>query len=67
MATLTITTNAAQDTRISAAFGEPFNGNATAAQVKADIIEYIKQRVPSYEQRQAAATAVASVTPIAPT
>ena len=67
MATLTITTTAAQDTRISAAFGEGFNGNATAAQVKADIVEYIKTRVLSYEQRQAAATALAGITPITPT
>jgi hypothetical protein len=67
MATLTITTTAAQDTRISAAFGENFNGNATGAQVKADIIEYIKQRGLSYELRQAAATAQAGVTVITPT
>ena len=66
MATLTITTTGAQDTRIIAAFGDKLGlgGNANAAQVKADIIAYIKNIVQSYETRAAAVAAADAVVPM---
>ena len=67
MATMTISTTGAQDTRIVAAFGAKFNPprNATAAEVKADIIGYLKGVVHSYETAQAAATAANAVVAMA--
>ncbi len=47
MATMTITTTAAQDARIVAAFGKHLHlgRNATGAEVKADIINYVRSIV----------------------
>ena len=69
MATMTITTTAAQDARIVVAFGHKlgFPRNATAAEVKADVIAYITNVVRQDEQRIAAEAAAAAVTPIEPT
>lgn len=66
MPTLTITTTTQQDARIVAAFGSKLGltGNATGAQVKADIIAYIKGVVHGYETQQAAVTAANAVTPM---
>jgi len=66
MATLTITTTGAQDARIVAAFGAKLGlvGNASAAQVKADVIRYLKSVVQSYETEQAAAAAANAVVAI---
>ncbi len=75
MATFTITTPAAQDTRIAPAFGDKLGltqpgtntlQNANAAQIKADVIEYIKLVVQNYEAKQQVA-AIVPATPIAPT
>lgn len=54
MATLTITTTAQQDARIAPAFGHllGLDGNASAAQVKALIIEHIRHVVHRYEGEQ---------------
>ena len=63
MGNLTISTTAPQDTRIVAAFGAKLGlpGNASAAQVKADLIGYLKSVVHGYETQQAAATAANAV------
>jgi hypothetical protein len=68
MATVTITTTGAEDARIATAFGAAlgFARNATAAEVKAAIIAYIKQTVIDQES-QAQARAAAQAAPIAPT
>lgn len=52
MGTMTITTTGAQDSRIVAAFGRRLGlpGNASAAQVKANIIKFIKDVVEVYER-----------------
>lgn len=54
MGTLTITTTAPQDARIVAAFGARIGkvGNATAAEVKAEVIRMIKEVVDTYEADQ---------------
>lgn len=54
MATLTITTTAQQDQRISAAFGHilGLEGGASAAQVKQFIIAYIRLTVHDFERAQ---------------
>lgn len=69
MATLTITTTGAQDTRIATAFGHYLGlpGNATAAQVKADVVAYITNVVLNDEKRVAAAAAADAINPISPT
>lgn len=69
MATLTINTTGAEDTRISAAFGNDIGTgvNATAPQVKAAVIAFIRTKTLSFEQQQAAAAAIAAVTQIGPT
>lgn len=69
MATLTITTTAQQDARIVVAFGHYLGlpSDATAAQIKADVIAYIVNVVRQDEQRIAAAAAAAAVTAITPT
>jgi hypothetical protein len=66
MGTLAITTTGAQDTRIVAAFGSKLGlpGNATGAQVKADVVNYIKSVVHGYETQQAAIAAADAVTPM---
>lgn len=69
MATLTITTTSEQDARIVVAFGHRLGlgRNATAPEVKAAIIGYLKSVVLDYEQRAAAQAAAQAVTPITPT
>ena len=66
MGTLTVNTTGAQDARIVAAFGDKLGleGNASAGEVKTDIIAYIKGIVHSYETRQAAIAAADGVTPM---
>lgn len=62
MGNLTITTTAPQDTRIVAAFGARIGkvGNATAAEVKAEVIRIIKEVVDNYESDQNARAFVPS-------
>lgn len=57
MASITITTTAQQDARLTVAFGEFLHPgtNATAADVKAWIISELRRVVQEYEQRQAIA------------
>lgn len=57
MGTLTITTTTQQDTLIVAAFGKRLglSGNASAAQVKTEVINFIKRVVENYEREQDAA------------
>lgn len=52
MATLTITTTGVQDARLVVAFGMKLGlpGNANAAQIKADIINYIRTVVVDQER-----------------
>jgi hypothetical protein len=63
MGSMTITTTAPQDTRIVAAFGAKLGlpGDASAAEIKADLITYLKGIVHSYETQQAAAVAADGV------
>ena len=51
MATMTITTTAQQDARLVVAFGTKLNlgRNATAAEIKADIINYVRSVVDQQE------------------
>ncbi len=74
MATLTITTNGQQAQRIAKAFGRLKNlrepnktpRDATTAEIKADVIEYIRSVVINYEQdvaMQAASRGVPSIDP----
>ena len=68
MATMTITTTGAQDTRIIAAFRDlTGNPSANAADVKAWVIQHIRGMVHSYETRLANEAASAAVVPIEPT
>ena len=66
MATLTITTTGAQDARIAAAWGAKLGlpGNASAAQIKADIIRHIQAIVHSYETKRDADAAANAVVPM---
>jgi hypothetical protein len=66
MATITITTNSGQDSRIAAAFGARLGlpGNASAAQIKGDLVTFLKKIVREYEQRAASITASAGVTDV---
>lgn len=69
MGTLTITTTAAQDTRLAKAFGAELGlgGNANAAQIRGAVVEYLKAVVLRQEQvaaRKAAKDALNAVTPI---
>jgi len=77
MANFTITTPAAQDARIVAAFGKilgtkdnatpPQPRNATGAEVKAAIVAWLKLSVFEREQADQRETAQATVTEITPT
>ena len=69
MGSLTINTNGAQDARIIAAFGTRLNlgRNATGAEVKQQIIQFLINAVQEQEQRTAVQAAVDGVTPIVPT
>jgi hypothetical protein len=55
MASITITTTGAQDARLTVAFGAYLHPgtNATAADVKAYLIEHMRQIVLDYERQQA--------------
>ncbi len=68
MATQTITTTGAEDTRILEAFGNYLRlaGNATAAQVKAAQIDWVRTIVRDYEKRKAI-LALVPAADIAPT
>ena len=63
MATLTITTTAPQDARIVAAFGRYLGlpGNASAAQVKTEVFNFIRLTVADQERKAAEAAALATV------
>jgi hypothetical protein len=65
MATVTITTTAAEDSRLAPAFGAYLSlpGNATAAQVKAALVVFMKQIVHQYEADQLAKTGPADIAP----
>lgn len=67
MATMTIITTAAEDARLVVAFGTKLGlpGNATAAQIKADVIAYVRAVVADQERIAAAATA--NQIPVSPT
>lgn len=69
MGTLTINTTSPQDARIVAAFGDLLGkaGNATAGEVKSRVIQFAVDTVRDYEQRLAAAAAVAAIDSIVPT
>jgi len=78
MATMTITTTGPQDQRIIVAFGNMLGTadivdgvstprNATAAEVKAAVVKYIREVVFAYEVDVARKAAAETVTPIAPT
>ncbi len=75
MPTLTITTNATQAQRIATAFGRLKNlrepdktpRDATAAEVKADVIDFIRSTVLNYEQDVAMQAASGAVPDIDPT
>lgn len=67
MATLTITTTGAQDARIAPAFGAylGLGRNATGQEVKARVIQFIRETV--QEQERIAAVAAIQSTPLDPT
>ena len=75
MATTTITTTAAQDSRLVVAFGSRLQTrdannvrrNATAAEIKADLIRYMTRVVLEEERAAAAKAAAGAVTAITPT
>lgn len=69
MATLTITTTAAQDARIVEAFGAYLNldRNATAAEVKQAVIRFVVDVVHSHETAKAAKAAILGTERITPT
>lgn len=66
-ATLTITTTAAMDTRIAAAFGDrlQLGRPATGPEVKAEVINFVRQIVQQYERELAGRNA--DVTGLDPT
>ncbi len=67
MATMTINTTAQDDAKLVVAFGAKLGlgGNATAAQIKADIVNYIRAVVS--DQERIAASLTANQTPVSPT
>ena len=77
MATFTLTTPAAQDARITAAFGKILNLKdnatppqprvATGAEVKQAILDWLKMSVLEREQADAREASSATVTSITPT
>lgn len=69
MGTLTITTTGPQDARIVDAFGKRLNlgRNATAGEVKQQVIMFLVNAVQEQEQRTAINAALAGVTSIDPT
>ena len=74
MAITTITTTPAQDSRLIVAFGARLglrdangtNRNATAAEIKADLIQYLTNVVLDEERRAARIAAESGVTAITP-
>ncbi len=65
-ATLTITTDAGQDARLAPAFGAKLGlgRNANAAEVKADVINYVRSVVTEYEfAQERAAISIAAFNP----
>jgi hypothetical protein len=67
MATITINTTQAQDSRIAAAFGAMLlaeGGVATGPQIKQYLVDHIKDIVLKHEQRAAANAATAGVSPV---
>ena len=69
MATFTLTTPGAQDARIVAAFGKRLGlgRDATGAEVKQQIIQFLINAVQEQEAAAAAQSAVAGVSPVTPT
>ena len=68
MGTLTINTTAGEDARLQAAYGKKLGvGTENAAQIKAAIIQQIKDVVQEQETATAIAAAVSGVTVISPT
>jgi len=69
MATLTITTTSSEDARIAKAFGRQLSlgRNATAAEVKAGLIDFVKTVVRNSERLDAMEAEEASATDVAPT
>jgi hypothetical protein len=68
MGTLTITTTGAQDARIVDAFGKRLNlgRNATAGEVKQQVIQFLVNAVQEQEQRTAIQDALNAIVPIDP-
>lgn len=68
MASITITTTGAQDARLTVAFGAFLHPgtNATTADVKAHLIQHLREVVQQYESQQAIA-AIAPPTAFDPT
>ncbi len=66
MASITINTTSAQDTRIIAAFRDLLGDDATGADVKAWMIDQLKGVVHSYETRIAAEDATSVIDKITP-
>lgn len=68
MATLTINTTAGDAQRVAAAFGARLNlgRDATGAEVKQQVIQFIVNAVQEQEQRAAVASALSGITPIDP-
>ena len=68
MATLTITTTAAQDARLVKAFGTELGlpGNASAAQIRGAVIVYLIEVVKRQEQREAKRLAKIAADTVAP-
>lgn len=68
MATMTIITTAQQDSRIAVAFGKYLGlpGNATPAQIKTEVFNFVRLTVATQEQQTAVnaatATAIAGLT-----
>ena len=66
MSTLTITTTAAQDARIVKAFGARLGlgRDATGGEVKANVVQFLRDVVHQTEQEAAVKAAADGVTPI---
>lgn len=66
MGTLTITTTAQQDARIVAAFGRRLGlgRNATGAEVRENIVQFVRDVVEQQERDAAALAAMDAVTPV---
>ena len=69
MGTITITTTAAQDTRLLAAFKDRLllETNPSAAEIKAYIVQVLRDVVLDYEKREALKQAVVNLQEFTPT